>query len=104
MARSHQWQCVGRGVFCPDRERARRGPSPRSEEDRESMSLLPFDRMTARLEIDRADSDVTLFYSLLFYGEMLTKMLVAGMLASLEDDSDRNRYRLLHRLVRADGV
>jgi hypothetical protein len=35
---------------------------------------------------------------------MLTKAEVAGMVAAVADDSNRHRYRLLHRLVCADGL
>lgn len=68
------------------------------------MLFLPFDRMAARLTVDRTDSDVALFYSLLFYGEILTKSVVAGLVAGLGEDRDRHHYRLLHRLIRADGI
>jgi hypothetical protein len=60
--------------------------------------------MNARIAIDRADSDVSLFYTLLFYGEMLSKTVAAGMVACIGEDLDRNQYRLLHRLVRSDGI
>jgi hypothetical protein len=60
--------------------------------------------MMNRVEIDRADSDVAAFYALLFYGEMMVKLLVAGLVASVGDDSDRSRYRLLYRLVRANAI
>lgn len=67
-------------------------------------SFVPLSRMLDRVEIEKADSDVAAFYALLFYGEMLTKLLVSGLLAAIDDDPDRNRYRLLYRLVRADGI
>ena len=68
------------------------------------MTFLPFEHVASRIAIDRSDSDVALFYSLLFYGEVLTKTVVAGMVSSLVEERDRNQYRLLHRLVRADGI
>ena len=51
-----------------------------------------------------ADSDVAYFHHLLCKAEMLLKTTVAGLVAAIEDDSDRHRYRQLHCLVRADGV
>jgi len=60
--------------------------------------------MMDRVEVDKADSDVAAFYALLFYGEMLTKVLVASLVEAVDDDRDRNRYRLHYRLVRADGI
>ena len=40
----------------------------------------------------------------MYAAELLVKVVCAGMLASLCDDTDRHRYRLAHRLIRADGV
>src|SRR5439155_20414963 len=45
-----------------------------------------------------------MFLHLLYAGEMLTKLLTAGLVAAVTDDRERHRYRLLHRLVRADGL
>jgi hypothetical protein len=66
--------------------------------------LMPLDRMQQRLDLARNDSDAHLFQVLLYAGEMLTKMIVSGLVAALEDDRERHRYRLCHRLVRANGV
>ena len=68
------------------------------------MGLLPLARMWVRVENARQDSDSAFFMELMYLGEMLTKIAVAGMVAAVEDGSDRYRYRLLHRLVRADGL
>jgi hypothetical protein len=57
-----------------------------------------------RVSIAKQDSDTSYFYSLLFIGEMLTKIVVAGMVAAIKDDRERHRYRILHRLVRSDGL
>ena len=40
-----------------------------------------------------ADSDVAYFHHLLCKAEMLLKTTVAGLVAAIEDDSDRHRYR-----------
>ena len=35
---------------------------------------------------------------------MLSKLVTAGLLAAVADDRERNRYRLIHSLVRSDGL
>lgn len=66
--------------------------------------LLPLKRMWDRVELARSDSDTTLFLHLLYAGEMLTKLVTAGFISAIEDDRERHRYRLVHRLIRADGI
>jgi tetratricopeptide (TPR) repeat protein len=60
--------------------------------------------MFQRIDITRTDSETALFYDLLIAGELLLKVAVAGLTAAVADDRDRNRYRIEHRLVRADGL
>jgi hypothetical protein len=66
--------------------------------------FLPFEKMAARVEIARSDSDTALFYDLMLFGEMVMKFAVAGLVAAIQDDRDRTRYGLVHRLVRASGI
>jgi hypothetical protein len=66
--------------------------------------IVPIKRMEARYEGEKDDSDVSAFYGLMFFGELLTKMTVCTFLAGFTDDRDRNRYGLLRELVRADGI
>ena len=68
------------------------------------MSFVPIKRMWERYEISLLDSDTAGFYDLMYLGEAALKTAVLGLVAALEDDKERRRYRLLHRLVRADGV
>lgn len=68
------------------------------------MGLIPIDRMWERTEIARQDSDTTLFLTLLYFGEMVLKLVGAGFIAAVEDDRERHRFRQIHRLVRADGI
>lgn len=68
------------------------------------MVLLPLDRMWERAERARDSSDIDFFLNLMYYGELLTKVITLGLVAAIQDDSERHRYRQLHRLVRADGL
>lgn len=68
------------------------------------MTFMPIDKMKQRLDIAREDSDTSLFLNLLYLGEMLTKIVAGGLVAAIEDDRHRQRYRLLYGLVRADGL
>ena len=68
------------------------------------ITLLPISRMWERVEIARQDSDTSLFWQLMSFGEMITKVVCSGLVAAIEEDRDRSRYRQLHRLVRADGI
>jgi GTPase SAR1 family protein len=62
------------------------------------------DQVMQRVRDAKADSDLSYFFSLLLAGEALFKTVTLGMIAALEDDKDRNRYRLEHALARADGL
>jgi hypothetical protein len=62
------------------------------------------DQVLQRVQDAKADSDFNYFFSLLVAGEALFKTIALGMIAALEDDKDRNRYRLEHLLARADGL
>ncbi len=68
------------------------------------MDFLPFTRMWQRTDVDRQDSDTTLGLSLLYFGEMVIKTIGVGLVAAIQDDRERNRYRQLCRLVRTDGI
>lgn len=66
--------------------------------------LTPIKRMWDRVEIARQDSDTALFLHLMYAAEQLVKLTCAGFISALCDDTDRHKYRLGHRLVRADGI
>ena len=55
-----------------------------------TMSLLPITRMVDRIEVERTDSDFALSNALMYAGEMLTKLVVAGLVAAIEDDSEKH--------------
>ena len=68
------------------------------------MTFKPFERMWERVDIARDDSDANLFNTLMYMGEMLTKVVATGLVSAIGDDRDRQRYRQLYQLVRADGI
>ena len=68
------------------------------------MGFLPLQKMWERFELSLRDSDAAAFFDLMCLGELLVKTTVLGLVAALEPDRDRHQYRLLHQLVRADGI
>ncbi len=60
--------------------------------------------MWEQVEVARNDSDTALFNSLMYLGEMFVKIAASGLVAGVDDDPERQRYRLVHGLVRADGI
>ena len=66
------------------------------------MALIILDQLVKRVET--ADDDSTLFDNLMYAWEATFKLLILGLIAAVEDDTDRNRYRLQHRLIRTDGL
>ena len=66
--------------------------------------LRPLQLIWDRTQQDREDSDVAYFGSLMYLGEIVAKLVVAGMVAAIQDDKDRLRYRQVHALIRADGI
>jgi hypothetical protein len=66
--------------------------------------FVPMDMMMARVRKFGADSDIALFYELLYAGEFIMKMTTAAVVAAIQDDRANHRYGLIHALVRADGI
>jgi tetratricopeptide (TPR) repeat protein len=66
--------------------------------------IKPIAKMRDRIEVARDESDIVLFYDLMKFGELVVKTATAGFIAAVEEDRERNRYGLLHSLVRANGV
>ena len=60
--------------------------------------------MNYRLESSKNDSDHAYFYDLLLYGEFLTKIINLFLVAAINDDNDRTRYRQEYNLVRANAI
>lgn len=68
------------------------------------MKHCAIEQVIQRAKNDKLDSDFTYFFSLLLAGEVLAKIVTLGMISAITEDKDRNRYRLEHMLVRADGL
>ena len=68
------------------------------------MRHIAIDQVLQRAERAKTDSDFTYFFSLLLATEALAKTVVLGSIAAIGDDKDRNRYRLEHQVVRAEGI
>lgn len=60
--------------------------------------------MQKRIEISQNDSDFAYFFDLILYGEMLTKITALFLVANINNDVDRNRYRYEYNIVRAGGI
>jgi hypothetical protein len=69
-----------------------------------SVQLDVFQRGFNQLKIVQSDGDTAYFHHLLYLGELIAKVATAGMCSAVQDDSDRHRYALIYRLVRADGI
>ncbi len=66
--------------------------------------LYPLKLALERVDRAKSDSDSALFFELLYLGEFVLKLTTAAFIAGVDDDRDGHRYRLMHKLVRADGV
>jgi hypothetical protein len=60
-----------------------------------ATSLMPLTRMLSRVESDKAESDLHHFRALMLLGEMVTKLVIAGLVAGIGNDKDRSRYAAL---------
>lgn len=68
------------------------------------MGLLPLDLVLKRVEASCAQSQAARFNDLFHLGEAFLKTYTAAIVAGLPDESNRHRYRLCHKLVRAAGI
>jgi len=66
--------------------------------------FLPVDKMWQRVEIAKGESDTAYFHDLMYLGELLAKVTVSAVVAAIEDDRERTRYKHTHALVRAAGL
>lgn len=68
------------------------------------INFTPFQRMFDRIESSKEDSDLAYFFDLLLLGEQLTKIIALFLVASVNDDQEKSRFRHEHSLVRANAV
>lgn len=68
------------------------------------VANLIVEQVLKRAADAKSESDFTYFFSLLLAAEAIAKVAVCGLVATINDDRDRHRYRLEHTLVRADGL
>ena len=61
-------------------------------------------KIDERIAHDKDEGDNPYFNALVLKLEYLTKIVTAGVVASVGDDADRNRYSLEYKLVRADSI
>lgn len=66
--------------------------------------MIPIAKMWDRINITRSESETAGFYDLLFLGEMVTKLIVAGLVSLVGEDRERQRYEVEYALVRANGI
>lgn len=66
--------------------------------------IIPVKRMIERIESTKGDSDLAYFYDLLLLGELLTKTITLFLVASINEDKERTKYRHEHFLVRASAI
>lgn len=63
-----------------------------------------FSGIDTRLDRDFEEGDVAYFNSLMLKMEFVTKVVVLGIVSCIDDDVDRHRYSLEHKLVRAQSL
>lgn len=66
--------------------------------------LTPLSLLWNRVETARGDSHIAVCRNLMVFGEALLKTVTAGLIAAVDDDKNRHRYSLCHRLIRANGL
>jgi hypothetical protein len=62
------------------------------------------DMLLRKINTSKSESDFAFFFSLLVTAEALTKIIALQILATLDEDKDRHRYKILHNLVRTSGI
>jgi hypothetical protein len=68
------------------------------------MGFLIIDKMLERTKIAKGNNDTDYFNNLMYLGEMIIKIITLGLVAAIDNDTERHQYIQEHRLVRADGI
>ena len=69
-----------------------------------SVDFEPITQMWKRVHRAYEDSDASAFDKVMEAGEFFIKLACCGLVAAIQNDPQRNRYRLAHNLVRASGL
>ena len=65
---------------------------------------LMIDSINGRVSRDKEEGDIAYFHALTLKLEYITKIVTAGVVACIGDDSERHRYGLEYELVRANAI
>lgn len=57
-----------------------------------------------RVRRDREDGDIAYFYALTLELEYITKLIIAGVIACIDNDEERYRYSFEYKLIRANSL
>ena len=63
-----------------------------------------FAKIDARVTLDLEEGDIAYFHALSLKLEYVTKVVVAGVVSCIGEDTDRHRFTLEHELVRANSL
>ncbi|QQG64756.1 NB-ARC domain-containing protein [Desulfobulbus oligotrophicus] len=63
-----------------------------------------FEKIQERVDFEKDEGDIAYFYALMSQIEYVTKLVVLGVLACLTEDTDRNKYSLEYKLIRANSI
>lgn len=66
--------------------------------------LIPIQQMFDRLETTKNDSDFAYFFDLILLGEQITKTVTLFLVACINEDNERSKYRHEHFLVKANSI
>lgn len=67
-------------------------------------AFIPIEQLLIRLEREKQDDDVAFFNTLMYISEMFIKVVTLSVASFVSNSPDRYRYRILYKLVRADGI
>lgn len=70
----------------------------------EPVKFELIDRFLPRLNAAKTESDRSYFFDLLLLGEIITKITTLYLIANINEDKDRNKYRQEYTIIRANGI
>lgn len=66
--------------------------------------IIPVTRVQQRAESDKDDSDAAYGAALMYYAEVVLKIMTLGVVSAVEEGAERHRYSQTYKLARADGI